>query len=64
MKKVRILNAAFWLALATILTVVACIGWSRNGCELQQLLIGGSFLMMFCGIFGYLADEKLRELNK
>lgn len=54
MKTVRIINAAFWAAVAIALCIAVTVEWIKQGCLVQSVVIGCVYYLAssvaLCGV--------------
>lgn len=45
MKTKRIINAAFWAAIAIGITILVCVEWHKQGCDERSLIAAIAWFM-------------------
>ena len=61
MKTKRIINAVCWAVLAVAIITSVCIEWSRQDCGAGSVVLASALYLLFCGGFGYMIDEAIRN---
>ena len=61
MKTARIINAAIWTAIGTLVCVLVCLQWTKQGCGPESLLAALLFYGSLSTGFALVIDNTIKE---